>query len=704
MALDLRPSEAVEATSKAASGADSSIVAAAAKPDTAVETDMLRRFEALSQMFKSEVEVLFGQEKETAKEEHERIRERATSLENDLAKQQEEVCEAIAAIRQFVSAHQASQLPQIFGDKAASGGDASNLKQVIQAFLEANSAQIRPELDEAQKRIRELSRQVEADRELKATLHTELIEARKLKSQEEKELIEFKSLRDKDSQAQQYKMEAQQLRAEMEEIRTQSRQILARSEQQNAIMKEKSEKIIELIKQLEQQSEQVRLLADENNTLRLELGRDSEYLQVVAAPSDPLSYRCSAGVLSDELQSESQRLSEDMRSMATKFPGLSSQGNCSNWCELQISRASDTYQSFLHRFQDYQKDFPEGVKVEFVSKTAEVENEWTQQDLLMKEAGNEFQEAEKVHNRRWEEHRLKLTSERDAKVQQLLNQAEISKSKAEQQLLLHQAKLFGQRIDQQLERAWEEQRKERDLRWTEHQQKRQDARQRIKEESLATAQRAEEHASASSRFVDVASGKLAAIEDAWLRNAEKAGSLSAQSLKNCDLSECLRAARRATADGAVASEGSSMRGDPKLPSRGSQHTGLGLIMDQVEELLRCRTEVRRSLFKELEEQSRQQLRGCVEKFIQKEALGLSEKKGKSLKEEDDVSVGHSQASAIISLLQMRQHRHLGDAMRRQFQDFLLVLRLCSLGAKWLLPQGQQNISNGLPPLPVETFW
>ncbi|CAK0843285.1 unnamed protein product [Prorocentrum cordatum] len=67
---------------------------------------------------------------------------------------------------------------------------------------------------------------------------------------------------------------------------------------------EKSDKIIELVRRLEEQSEQVRLLSDENNTLRLELGRDADYSKALPAPADPLSYTCAAGTLSDELKAE----------------------------------------------------------------------------------------------------------------------------------------------------------------------------------------------------------------------------------------------------------------------------------------------------------------------------------------------------------------------------------------------------------------
>ncbi|CAE7194752.1 unnamed protein product, partial [Symbiodinium pilosum] len=50
----------------------------------------------------------------------------------------------------------------------------------------------------------------------------------------------------------------------------------------------------------------------------------------------------------------------------------------------------------------------------------------------------------------------------------------------------------------------------------------------------------------------------------------------------------------------------------QLPARGSQYTGVGLVIDQVESILTNRTEMRAKLRADLEEQSRQQLRNCVE--------------------------------------------------------------------------------------------
>ncbi|CAE7907103.1 unnamed protein product, partial [Symbiodinium necroappetens] len=558
-----------------------------------------------------------------------------------------------------------------------------------------HAVQGRPELEEAQRQIAALQDQLEAGHGEMSRLRADLAEAQKLKSEEEKQLVEFKLLRAKENELQSSKMEVQQLQAELEEFRASSRQLETRCTQHQSTIKEKSEKIIALVKQLDHEVEQVRLLSDENNTLRLELGRDAEYLKVVAASADPLSYKSAAGALAEDLLNEEQQFREDLRSLAAKYPGLPKAGDHYNhWCELQISRVSDLHRSFLHRLQDHRSDFPEDVKVEFSTPTEEAQKGWMQQEAVMTKAGVEFQEAEQEHNRRWEEHRLKLTFERDSKVKQLLDQAERSQSKAEKQLLMQQAKLYGQRIDAQLDRAWEDQRQERETRWSLHQQQKQELRQKIKEESLAMAQRAEDQASASSRFTEAASNKLAAVEDAWLRNAERAGSVSAQAMKSRDFESCLRALQTsitAAAD-SVGCTGCVSSSTSQLPARGSQYTGVGLMIDQVESLLTNRMEMRTKLRKELEDQSRQQLRSCVEKFVQREGVE---------RDNEELPESH-QAASIVGLLRMRQHRHVSDAMRRQFQDYLLVLRLCSLGALWLSPSGSsQDGVEDLPPLPAE---
>ncbi|CAE7565310.1 unnamed protein product [Symbiodinium sp. CCMP2456] len=165
-------------------------------------------------------------------------------------------------------------------------------------------------------------------------------------------------------------------------------------------------------------------------------------------------------------------------------------------------------------------------------------------------------------------------------------------------------------------------------------------------------------------------------------------------MKSRDFQSCLRALQTsitAAAD-SVGCTGCVSSATSQLPARGSQYTGVGLMIDQVESLLTSRMEMRTKLRKELEDQSRQQLRNCVEKFVQREGVE---------RDNEELPESH-QAASIVGLLRMRQHRHVSDAMRRQFQDYLLVLRLCSLGALWLSPSGSsQDGVEDLPPLPAE---
>jgi hypothetical protein len=667
------------------------------------ETDMMARFEALSNLFKSEVGVLMAG-KETAREDLGKLEDRNRVLEEELESLRAEARATTGAIHRFVAEKQCDRLEQIFGcdgcgvEDGSAPGSETQLRSVVERFIEVNAEQVRPELAEAKRQIEDLRVRTERDAAELARLEAELAEARKLKSQEERELIEFRSVREKESQVQSGKIVQQQLAAQLEELQSQSRQADVRAVQAQATLKEKTNKIVDLLKQLDQQGEQIRLLSDENNSLRLELGRDVDYLKAGQAPANPLSYTCAAGALSEELLAEERRLEEDLLAQSTKFPGLpASTGQCRFWCQLQISRVGHLYRSFLHRFQDYRASFPEGIKVEFVSQAQEVDSEWARQEEHMREADAGFQETERTHTRRWEEHRLKLTAERDAKVKQLLEQADRAQTKAEQQLLLHQAKLFGSRVDAQVERAWEEQKKERDLRWSEHQQQKQETRQKLKDEMILAQQRVEDRASLSGRFLDLAGGKLAVVEDAWLRNSEKAASVSSLSLRGSDLPAFLRAA--------IGSD----RKEPKVPARGSQHTGISMVVDRVEDLLKARAEARSGLRRELEEQSLQQLRASAEKFLQREAT----QQRAARPGDEDPPLAYSQATAILSLLRVRQHRHLGDALKRQFYDYLLVLRVCALAAVWLLPAaaaeallgasggGAVTAVRDLPPLPPE---
>ncbi|CAK0832576.1 unnamed protein product [Prorocentrum cordatum] len=98
----------------------------------------------------------------------------------------------------------------------------------------------------------------------------------------------------------------------------------------------------------------------------------------------------------------------------------------------------------------------------------------------------------------------------------------------------------------------------------------------------------------------------------------------------------------------------------------ADHSGLP------EEVLRARMQVRGQLRGELEDQSLRQLRSCAEKFVLKEAGDALRRRGAlaagDVEDADPALPEGAQAAAMASLLRMRQHRHLSDSLRRQFQD------------------------------------
>jgi hypothetical protein len=275
-----------------------------------------------------------------------------------------------------------------------------------------------------------------------------------------------------------------------------------------------------------------------------------------------------------------------------------------------------------------------------------------------------------VLTKQWEEKRLDLIAERDAKIKQLLEKADGAQTKTEKQLLMQQAKHFGQRMDTQIERAWEDQKSQRDERWAIHNQAKQESRQRFKDESLSVQQQAEGLVSATDRFQDMARARLGGPEDAWARNVEKASAITSLFVKGQNLSECLKALGL----------DSTM-----VPRRGSQYGGISDVAEVVEKFLSSRSCSRSEACSVLQEQSLQQLRQCVERFIQNE--GTQQKKS-ILTSSDEVEKApeYSQAVIMKSLLQARQHRVVADTIRRQFNDFLVVLRLACLGVVHLLPE------------------
>jgi hypothetical protein len=640
----------------------------------ALPSDMMSRFEALSRAFRSEVEGLVDEEKAASRETSEQLHARIADLEDEVFAQDALARKGAARIRSYLGQQKPAWLEHIFGDPEppeAPEVTVAGFIDIIQIFASMSESNYDPELEAAHAEISNLRQQVSSQDAELTTLRDDLREARILKTQEERDLCEFRALREKESELQDAHLKVEQLQSQLEEMQSAQKIVLTRVSQSEASLAEKSRKIVTLMKQVEQETEQCRQLSNENNTLRLNLGKDSDYIKAVNAPADPLSYRTCAGTLGEDLQCEEQRFRDELSMSLFKFPGLATgSDNCRGWCEVQLSRQCTLYSSFLHMLQDASQDTPGAFESNFVSKTREVDEAWLQREGELRDSDAAFHECEKSLAKAWEEKRLELSAERDAKIKQLMEQAERSQTRAEKQLLMQQAKLFGQRMDTQIERAWDDQRKERDERWAQHNQAKQESRQKFKEKALLMQQEVESVASAADRFQDMAKARLAGPEDAWVRNLDKVTIVSASAFRGLGLRECLKAAGFHS---------------PRLPQEGSQFGGISSIVEIAEDVLGARLESRKEACKELQGQTLQQLRHCVERFILHEGM-QQPKKGAALSNEVEKPTEHTHATTIQALLRARQHRVVADTLRRQFYDFMVALRVLALGAVYLLPE------------------
>mmetsp|Transcript_104851 Transcript_104851/g.208404 ORF Transcript_104851/g.208404 Transcript_104851/m.208404 type:complete len:1145 (-) Transcript_104851:64-3498(-) len=672
---------AAETMTKVASEANALAVAKPTEDGTAAQLaivgtgdDMLARFEALSQLFRSEVEGLVGQEQAASKQTSEEFQRRIAELEEAVTNDTVLATRIANRLRAFMGKHQRSCLERVFGtaDLLAEPEthSVSELEQIIEAFMSVNEQEQHPELLAARGQICQLEECLAGREDEMKVLREELAVARALKSQEERELCEFSKLREKESELQELRIQFSQVRFQCEEFQTSHKMLLAQTSQTESALADRSRKLATLRRQIEEGVEHCRLLSNENNTLRLQLGKDSEYVKAVQPPADPLSYISKLGTLGVELQQEERRLLDDLESMLLKFPGLLvDSDNCRKWCGVHISRQAVVYRSFLHLLQDSRQDSTTGIDMEFVSRAQEVDAAWLQQEEEMRAADAVFQEQEQSFAEQWEEKRLQITQERDAKIKQLSEQAEKAQTKAENQLLLQQARLFGQRMDTEIERLWEEQRKERDLRWEEHNNSKKDNRQRLKDESLAVQQHVEIASTTSERFEDMAKMRLAGVEDAWVRKVEKASAVNAALLRDGDLARLLHACGLQ---------------QPSIPAVGSMYAGVAQVAERLEDLVAVRLQNRQQLREELEAHNLQQLKACVEKFVQKE--GAQRKTTGVSSTDEEKAPEYTQAIGIQALLGAQQHRVVADTVRRQFHDFLLLVRIASLSAVRLLPK------------------
>jgi hypothetical protein len=678
----------------------------------ALDGNLMSRFEALSRAFKSEVEGLVDKEHMTSRETVEQLQATIDGLQKQRAAELKEAQAMATRLRDFVGRRQRPCLEHIFGPPELGAleppiephiSSAADVRDMLDAFVEVNDKQRSPELQEALEEVSTLRSCLDERENELQMLRADLKEALVLKTQEERDLVEFASLRAKDSELHEVNLQLSQARAQLQELQSTQAIVSARAAQSEAALSEKSRRIVETVKKLEEQSEQCRLLSNENNTLRLQLGKDSEYVKVLESPADPLSYRSAVGKLTEPLQQESQRFQDELTALQCKFPFLAGAVNSRDWCAVYLSRQCAVYTSFLHLFQDSSEDGPDSMELQFVSKMKEVDVAWSKREDEMRDADALFQETEKTFTAAWEEKRLALVAERDTKIKQLLEQTERTSNKTEKQLLMQQAKLYGQRMDAQIDRAWTEQKMERDERWAKQSEAKQESRQRFKDESLSVQREADGAANASTRFKDMAQARLASVEDAWLRNIEKETSLGATAMKSGDLVECLRAAGLETGF--------------RLPSEGIKYSGIAALAESCEEILTGRIRARQGSLKELQEQTMQQLRVCVERFVLREGAaqqpsGVAAPPDLDAAGEAESVPGAIHASAIRCTLRARQHRVVADTARRQFEDYLLILRVATLGAARLLPthRGQAVGGSALkvrgalldcPPLPAE---
>jgi len=165
--------------------------------------DMMARFEALSQLFRSEVEGLVGQEQAASKQTSEQLQRRIAELEEASMNDMVLATRIAARLRAFMGIHQRSCLKHVFGiaepPVEPEIHSMNELDHVIEAFISISEQEQHPELLEARGKICNLEECLASREEKMNVLQEELAGARVLKSQEERDLCEFNKLREKES-------------------------------------------------------------------------------------------------------------------------------------------------------------------------------------------------------------------------------------------------------------------------------------------------------------------------------------------------------------------------------------------------------------------------------------------------------------------------------------------------------------------------
>jgi len=246
--------------------------------------DMMSQFEIMTQQFKAEVEALAKNEKTAAEESARRLDAKIQELEDELEAQREDALAMAKLLRHFVGERQSAYLGRIFASEDPPEEPqlgVAELRAVIEAFIEVNMQDQSPELEESVRENRVLKATLDAKEAEMQELKEQLETARILKTQEEKDLIEFQSLRACQSELQDAQLELSQVKAQLQELTEREKTNSTKVLKTESVISEKSKKIVEMVQRLEDQTEQCRLLSDENTTLKLELGKDSDYIKVV---------------------------------------------------------------------------------------------------------------------------------------------------------------------------------------------------------------------------------------------------------------------------------------------------------------------------------------------------------------------------------------------------------------------------------------
>jgi len=212
----------------------------------------------------------------------------------------------------------------------------------------------------------------------------------------------------------------------------------------------KGDKVVELLRTVESQSQQLAKLSAENAAVRLECGNtDATYCRITIPESDPLSSWSAGEELQQELEVEEHRFIDDLKMVSLRCAADNS-SSWRAWSDMELERRRLWYRSMLHVFQRRQSanSFKTAQSMEFQIEGERHDAQCAQQEAALRDADERFQEQQTELTRDFLQRKAKLIQERDSKMTALLEQAERSQTDNEKQMLIQQARLFGQRMDQ----------------------------------------------------------------------------------------------------------------------------------------------------------------------------------------------------------------------------------------------------------------